>query len=288
MRHAADYDATIRSMRAQGYKSHEIAEAIGICKRSVQNYCQQNGITVPEELKAQVINGRMSEKRVAEKIKEVSNGNLEYIRGYVRKEDPIVVRCLTCEAEYERTYHNIVHMGKTKCPYCEKQKRADLETAKQIKKQAAEASKAEMRKRKAVALFVHKLSRLHECPVCGTKVYKYKYCSDMCKHKAYNKQHKVSRRVKVKSAMVDKDITLESLYKRDKGICYLCKGKCDYEDYVVRNGAFITGDWYPSIDHIKPLSRGGKHSWDNVALAHFRCNTLKRDNELSPSGVKFF
>lgn len=35
------------------------------------------------------------------------------------------------------------------------------------------------------------------------------------------------------------------------------------------------GDNYPSVDHIVPLAKGGLHSWDNVQLAHFKCNTLK-------------
>ena len=38
---------------------------------------------------------------------------------------------------------------------------------------------------------------------------------------------------------------------------------------------------------ISPLAKGGKHSWSNVRLAHFRCNTIKRDNlNLSPAGQK--
>ena len=74
-----------------------------------------------------------------------------------------------------------------------------------------------------------------------------------------------------------KDITLMSLYKRNMGVCYLCGEKCDYSDYVIRNGTVICGDWYSSIDHIVPVSKGGEHSWKNVKLAHRRCNYLKRD-----------
>lgn len=77
--------------------------------------------------------------------------------------------------------------------------------------------------------------------------------------------------------MVDKDITVEGLFRRDKGICYLCGRECSFDDYVIRDGVFIAGDWYPSIDHVIPLSKGGVHSWDNVKLAHRRCNLIKRD-----------
>ncbi len=32
-----------------------------------------------------------------------------------------------------------------------------------------------------------------------------------------------------------------------------------------------------SIDHVRPRSRGGGHTWDNVVAACRRCNTRKRD-----------
>ncbi|MBQ1352344.1 MAG: HNH endonuclease [Firmicutes bacterium] len=91
--------------------------------------------------------------------------------------------------------------------------------------------------------------------------------------------HEHRRRARLKAQMVDKDITIEGLFRRDKGVCSLCGGRCDLEDYTVREGVFIAGDWYPSVDHIKPISKGGLHSWGNVQLAHKRCNTLKSDNE---------
>lgn len=33
----------------------------------------------------------------------------------------------------------------------------------------------------------------------------------------------------------------------------------------------------PTIDHIVPLSRDGKHQADNVQLAHWLCNARKSD-----------
>ena len=35
----------------------------------------------------------------------------------------------------------------------------------------------------------------------------------------------------------------------------------------------------PSIDHIVPLSKGGRHVRANVQTAHFRCNSAKQDRE---------
>ena len=83
--------------------------------------------------------------------------------------------------------------------------------------------------------------------------------------------------MKLSIAKVDNDITVEGLYRRDNGTWYLCGGRCNYEDYTVIDGTFIAGDWYPSIDHVIPLAKGGEHSWNNVMLAHRLCNSRKSD-----------
>lgn len=51
-------------------------------------------------------------------------------------------------------------------------------------------------------------------------------------------------------------------------------------DYKVVDGNFITGRKYPTIEHVKPLSMGGKHSWNNVRCACFQCNSAKGDANL--------
>lgn len=83
--------------------------------------------------------------------------------------------------------------------------------------------------------------------------------------------------------LVDKDISVKVLYKRDKGICYICGGMCDFQDHTKTNSYFTAGPTYPSIDHLIPIARGGMHAWDNVKLAHHSCNAKKSDilpNEL--------
>lgn len=90
--------------------------------------------------------------------------------------------------------------------------------------------------------------------------------------------------------LVDKNITLKRLYKRDSGICYLCGGLCDWNDRRIgRNGDMLFGDKYPSRDHVIPLAKGGLHSWENVKLAHLRCNLEKSDGmfpNLRPDGER--
>lgn len=48
------------------------------------------------------------------------------------------------------------------------------------------------------------------------------------------------------------------------------------------------GDPADSIDHVVPRSRGGAHSWDNVAAACRPCNLHKRDRTPDEAGMRLF
>lgn len=101
------------------------------------------------------------------------------------------------------------------------------------------------------------------------------------KYKEIFARSKAKRDHRIKNAgRIDGDITLRGLFEREKGVCYLCGQKCDYADFeerVSKNGYhyILVGGEYPSIDHVVPLSKGGTHTWDNVHLAHKRCNMAK-------------
>lgn len=113
-----------------------------------------------------------------------------------------------------------------------------------------------------------------ECAVCGSPFTTFNPMQRTCGGKCSKKLQYARKQNRIpKDQVMDKDITLEALYRRDSGVCYLCGGQCDWSD---RDGT-ITGGSYPSIDHIIPISRGGFHSWDNVRLAHFECNAKKSD-----------
>lgn len=124
--------------------------------------------------------------------------------------------------------------------------------------------------------------RFGTCAVCGNIFETYnprqKTCGKVC-----SKKYSYARKDKriPQEQMVDKDITLEALYRRDSGVCYLCGEKCDWND----RDLFTVRDKYPTIDHIIPVSRGGLHSWDNVRLAHFKCN-LDKSDEIIPEAKK--
>lgn len=113
----------------------------------------------------------------------------------------------------------------------------------------------------------------HICAACGcafTANYPTKkYCSDKCKIKA----RKTKKRYK--DITVDRGITLQKLAQRDGQRCRLCGGFVNWDDYKVIDGTTICGDEYPSIDHVVPVSLGGLHSWENIQLAHRKCNMNK-------------
>jgi 5-methylcytosine-specific restriction endonuclease McrA len=79
----------------------------------------------------------------------------------------------------------------------------------------------------------------------------------------------------------DEDITLEKLFERDKGTCYLCGILCNWNDHQNINGYRVTGATYPTREHVIALSLGGTHTWDNVKLACFDCNTKKHNKDIS-------
>lgn len=132
---------------------------------------------------------------------------------------------------------------------------------------------------------LERLERLieKECEWCGdvfeTTNVRRLTCSSECSRKRTNriKWERKEGRLNERNT-IDTDITLIKLYERDKGICHICNEPCDYNDkQITDEGHFIAGETYPSIDHVIPIAKGGKHSWNNVKLAHHKCNGIKSD-----------
>ena len=220
--------------------------------------------------------GKISEKTAANRIAEKTGGQMIYLSGYqpVVKNAVLHVRCSVCGADNLMTYHNLTAQYRG-CPACMRANREE----KKLKKieERERKNKAREEKAKERELWQTIRETPHLCPVCGLETTRRKYCSDKCANNAMNKRGEIRRRKKLQNAMVDKDITVKGLFKRDEGKCYLCGKRCNFDDYIMRGNIFIAGDWYPSIDHVVPLAKGGDHSWENVRLAHRRCNSNKRD-----------
>jgi len=95
------------------------------------------------------------------------------------------------------------------------------------------------------------------CARCG-KDMKHKkshaiYCSMTCK----SMDHTTKKRAKSNLTVVRR----REIYERDSGICYICNSKIEFSKY--------------QADHIIPISRGGEHTKENLAVTCSRCNQVK-------------
>ena len=271
----------IRESAESGFTPAEMARQFGVDKNTMINFCKGKGIEYNE-----------AHERFVESIPTIvkeKHPNFEYVDGYTNRLGFVRCRCLICGNVTTVKWIGI-KKGYAKCSFCEEEenkrideiKRKDLLAKQERKRIEKERQAEEQEKRKAREKEEKRKAKLHPCPVCGEITDRKKYCSNACANKVENKKKEMKRRNVIKDSLVDNDITLQSLYKRDGGVCYLCGLHCIYDDYVTRGDTFIAGDWYPSIDHVIPLAKGGQHSWDNVRLAHRRCNSLKSDTELPP------
>ena len=140
---------------------------------------------------------------------------------------------------------------------------------------------------------------METCKECGVQFKKHctkqDFCTRKCKFKyqkridkenkdslCQERKAKQAERQKVKPIQKSNmGISLMELYKKDSGICHICGEPTDLNDtYFNRRNKPITGASYPTIDHILPQSKGGETTWDNVRLAHKRCNSIKQDKDV--------
>jgi len=95
-------------------------------------------------------------------------------------------------------------------------------------------------------------------------------CDDVC-WKKLKKQHKHAASVKRRHWIGDGHVDWYAVMERDNWTCKLCGLPCQRDAQVPDYMA-------PTLDHIVPLSRGGKHDESNAQCAHFICNSRKRDS----------
>ncbi|RLE08832.1 HNH endonuclease [Candidatus Aerophobetes bacterium] len=66
--------------------------------------------------------------------------------------------------------------------------------------------------------------------------------------------------------------TRKNIYKRDRNTCQYCGRRFKSEDL--------------NLDHVIPLSRGGKDTWENVVCSCVQCNLRKGNKTLAEAGMK--
>jgi 5-methylcytosine-specific restriction endonuclease McrA len=80
------------------------------------------------------------------------------------------------------------------------------------------------------------------------------------------------RRARKLSAFVE-DVSSSEIFERDNWQCQI--PGCLYPGIPVKLVAERTDPLYANVDHIIPLSKGGRHERSNLATAHFQCNCVK-------------
>lgn len=209
-------------------------------------------------------------------------GEFEYIGGFTSGNCKIVLRCKTCGEERILTIDGVRsatngHNASLRCKKCHPNKGCrrwdewlEVQRERRTKQKALTAARMEEEKQKRFRTAI--------CKVCGKEFQTYcptqKTCGGACSKKYRNRRN--DHRIK-NDAIVDRDITLATLFQRDKGVCYICGCLCDWNDIREDGDYVITGPKYPSIDHVIPISRGGKHAWTNIRLACRECNSKKAD-----------
>ena len=110
------------------------------------------------------------------------------------------------------------------------------------------------------------------CEVCGNEFQSYhpkaRFCSDKCRRSAARLERRQKFRELKKIGKFDISVTLETVYDKFGGKCCSCNKPLHFGENPI-------ADDYPTIDHIKPLSKGGSHEWDNVQLMCRFCNNSK-------------
>lgn len=212
----------------------------------------------------------------------------EYVGNFTGSDGECDIRCKTC-GTVKHVKSQAIRHGSARCAVCFERERAERNNRK-IAEIEERRKQREDQKRQTILRREEKKRQerldhisVFSCEVCGAMFladdrHKNRFCSDACARRSRNKQKELNRRIKIENQMVNRDISLERLYQRDGGICYLCGRVCDWNDREVVDGIVICGDTYPSIDHFIPLSKKGKHSWMNVKLACRKCNSNKRDS----------
>lgn len=285
-------NAIIAERRLANVSMSDIAKEFGLTEGTVHSICKVLGLggkrsnkkgtyrkpTFTEEhLKAEEDRRRMMVERYE---------GFTYVGNYTGSDGTVDIRHEPCGSIITKSWVAIRHTnkrGKSKigldCPVCRKR-----EAEQQVEQKRLKAE--EEKKRKAVQAYFIKQAKVRSkqlemriCLHCGKTFFstnaRETYCSPKCARATNNSIKKDRRLRKIKDVKLDSTISLPRVYDRDNGVCYLCGEPCDWNDYEWRDGAFVVGKRYPSIDHVVALHDGGLHTWENVRLAHHWCNSCK-------------
>ena len=102
--------------------------------------------------------------------------------------------------------------------------------------------------------------RYNYCKTCAASARRKRYRKDP----NYFKSLASKRKAKVRGAQVE-PVSRRRVWERDAGICQLCGDPVPFDEM--------------HLDHVVPVSKDGKHSYDNTQTSHATCN-LEKFNKL--------
>lgn len=302
----------IVDMYSAGKSQKEIVEATGQTYCVVRYWLKKKNLYDPSRRWTNRASAMQGAQKNNERLKQEAETRLAfsllekgyaYIDGYDGKNSTIRISCLACGEAFTRYYDSAFRKKKIECPFCgdtakriaeqkriSEEKHREWEQQQELYKQKRAAHELEIKNR---------IDEVRVCKECGC-LYTYRSyaqnigvdpifvqrvdcCSRECLKKQkrkdlkkYQKTHHGERshikRAKKFGCEFERGVTLQRLIKRDGLRCAICGDACDLNDRSYGNG---NGPFYPSMDHIVPLSKGGSHTWNNVQVAHIICNTLK-------------
>ena len=264
-------------LRNNGASYKEVANAIGITKDYAKQLCKQYGVQYSQSEIKQRGGAPLTFNEWQERINQKTDGcfSLIALDKTRRNEKQLTVKCNKCGAIKTITSITLRHCG-CHCVECSKR---DTRARQQQQKILNKEKRVKAEKIRIKKMLISKQVGFNFCK-CGALLPLGVRTCENCKHdhkKAHAHRKEIKRRLKLRCVERDNDITLEKLYERDNGVCYLCGRLCNWNDYKVINGAFIVGKTYPTIEHVIPISRGGSDTWNNTRLACLYCNSKKSD-----------
>ena len=93
-----------------------------------------------------------------------------------------------------------------------------------------------------------------------------KRCKKWAKENPEKATQKTMRREALKRNNTVGKVDYSEILKRDNYVCHICGCSVNPDDV--------------HFDHIIPLSKGGEHSMNNIAIAHSHCNMVKHNKIL--------
>lgn len=277
----------IIELRKQGYSMNQLSEMFDLSEGGIHVICKKYGVAgVMSDRKADYDSMKQLHKKPSEDyarsvIERKLNG-FSYFGNYTGSSGTADIQCNVCGDVFTQPFITIRQGKKVFCRNCRKIAKDKARDA-ELKKRIAESQHRQSKQDLELFFSTYQV----ECVVCGkifvTHRSNAKCCSPKCRKKQNNSTSTIRKDKRIqKDKRIDKGITAKRLYKRDGGICWICGGKCDLNDYVVRDNTIICGDHYPSVDHVIAVCDGGEDSWNNVRLAHRICNLQRYYKKVTP------